>query len=128
MGDHDSKALYNLRLNSMRVHFVSRIAYEIAPNKFLFSLTFSLNISIIKIGNGDPQTWFAKIYVKTHLTGQKLQMCFLFIYLLKIITNIIKANTTIVSVIKPNNNKYIRLNKIDSIICTPPFSQHIVVD
>ena len=44
-------------------------------------------------------------------------MFFCFFYLLKIITNIIKANTQIVSVIKPNKSKYINSNKILSIIC-----------
>ena len=57
------------------------------------------------------------VNVKTHLTPQKTDV-FLLIYLLKIITSIIKANTTIVSVIKLNNNKYIIFNKNVSIICT----------
>ena len=85
-------------------------------------------MSIIKIENGDSQTWFDKRYVKTHLTGQKLQMCFLCIYLLKIITNIIKANTIIVSKTKLNKSRYIISNKAASIIVPPPFSQHKVVD
>ena len=39
-------------------------------------------------------------------------------YLLKIIMTIIKANTQIVSVIKPNKSKYIISNNALSIICT----------
>ena len=66
--------------------------------------------------------------MKTHLTEQKLQMCFLFFYLLKIIINIIKANTIIVSKTKLNKSMYIISNKTASIIVPPPFSQHIVVD
>ena len=48
----------------------------------------------------------------------KVQMWVFFFYLLKIITSIIKANTQIVSAIKPNNNKWIIFNKAVSIICT----------
>ena len=55
---------------------------------------------------------------KTHRNRSKLQMCFLFVYLLKIITNIIKANTIIVSTTKPNKSKYIISNNALSIICT----------
>ena len=55
-------------------------------------------------------------YVNTHLNGQ-LQMCVVF-YLLKIIMTIIKANTQIISVIKPNKSKYIISNNALSIICT----------
>jgi len=69
------------------------------------------------IGNERPQKWFAYVKVKTHLQWVKLQMCFFVFYLLKIITAIIKANTQIVSAIKPNKSKYINSNKILSIIC-----------
>ena len=48
-------------------------------------------------------------------------MCFFIVYLLKIITNIIKANTIIVSTIKANKSKYIISNKNASIIAPPPF-------
>ncbi len=51
-------------------------------------------------------------------------MCFFIVYLLKIITNIIKANTIIVSTINANKSKYIISNKITSIIAPPPFSQY----
>ena len=51
-------------------------------------------------------------------------MCFFIVYLLKIITNIIKANTIIVSITKPNKSKYIISNKTASIIVPPPHSQH----
>ena len=49
------------------------------------------------------------------------QMCFLFIYLLKNTTNIIKANTIIVSITKANKSKYIISNKAAYIIAPPPF-------
>ena len=51
------------------------------------------------------------------------QMCFLFVYLLKNIMNIIKANTIIVSTTNANKSKYIISNKIASIIAPPPHSQ-----
>lgn len=51
-------------------------------------------------------------------------MCFFIVYLLKIITNIIKANTIIVSTTKPNKSKYIISNKTVSIIALLPHSQH----
>ena len=76
----------------------------------------------------NPQTWFASyICKKTHLTVQ-VQMCFFIVYLLKIITSIIKANTIIVSTIITNKSKYIISNKTASIIAPPPHSQHKVVD
>jgi len=59
-------------------------------------------------------------YVKNTSTV-KLQMCFFIVYLLKIITSIIKANTIIVST-TPNKSKYISSNKTASIIAPPPFS------
>ena len=72
----------------------------------------------------NPQTWFASyICKKTHLTVQ-VQMCFFIVYLLKIITSIIKANTIIVSTIITNKSKYIISNKTASIIVPPPYSQH----
>ena len=58
----------------------------------------------MNIGNEEPQTWFADLYVKNTSTA-KLQMCFFIVYLLKIITSIIKANTIIVSTIKQNKSK-----------------------
>ena len=70
----------------------------------------------------NPQTWFATIYVKTHLQRSKLQMCFFIVYLLKIITIIIKANTIIVSTTKLNKSKYIISNKTASTIAPPPHS------
>ena len=62
---------------------------------------------------------------KTHQTC-KLQMCFFIVYLLKIITSITKANTIIVSTIKPNKSRYIISNKTASIIAPPPSSQHML--
>ena len=62
-------------------------------------------------------------YVKKHTELGKLQMCFFIVYLLKIITSIIKANTIIVSTTKPNKSRYIISNKTASIIAPPPFSQ-----
>ena len=61
-------------------------------------------------------------YVKNTSTMGMLQMCFFIIYLLKIITNIIKANTIIVWATKPNKSKYIISNKTASIIVPPPHS------
>ena len=49
-------------------------------------------------------------------------MCFLFVYLLKYITNIIKANTIIVSTNNVNKSEYIISNKTASIIVPPPHS------
>lgn len=49
-------------------------------------------------------------------------MCFFIVYLLKIITNIIKANTIIVSTTKLNKSRYIISNKTASIIVSPPHS------
>ena len=49
-------------------------------------------------------------------------MCFFIVYLLKIITNIIKANTIIVSTTKLNKRRYIISNKTASIIASPPHS------
>lgn len=70
----------------------------------------------------NSQTWFASKYLKNTSTV-KLQMCFFIVYLLKIITSIIKANTIIVSTTKPNKSKYIISNKTASIIAPPPFLQ-----
>ena len=53
---------------------------------------------------------------------------FFIVYLLKNITNIIKANTITVSTINANKSKYIISNKIASIIAPPPFSQHKAMD
>ena len=74
---------------------------------------------IIKIGNGEPQTWFASVIYKNTSTMVKLQMCFLLLYfcLLIIITKaIIKANAMIVTDIKPANSNFIISNKVVSII------------
>ena len=76
--------------------------------------------SKIKIGNGETTNVVCQLSVKTHLTV-KLQMCFLFVYLLKNTMNIIKANTIIVSTTKANKSKYIISNKTASIIAPPPF-------
>ena len=65
-------------------------------------------------------------YVKKHTELGKLQMCFFIVYLLKIITSIIKANTIIVSTTKPNKSRYIISNKTASIIAPPPFSQRML--
>ena len=70
----------------------------------------------------NPQTWFASKYVKNTLNRQVTDVFFI-VYLLKIITSIIKANTIIVSTTKPNKSKYIISNKTASIIAPPPFSQ-----
>ena len=58
----------------------------------------------------------------THIYGQITDVCFF--YLLKIITSIIKANTTIVSATRPNKSKYIIVNKNPSIIVPPPLSSY----
>ena len=50
-------------------------------------------------------------------------MCFFYVYLLKNIINIIKANTIIVSTINANKSRYIITNKTASIIASPPYSQ-----
>ena len=66
-------------------------------------------------------------YVKNTSDQQSTDVFFI-VYLLKNITNIIKANTIIVSTINANKSKYIISNKTASIIAPPPFSQHKVVD
>ena len=66
-------------------------------------------------------------YVKNTSDQQSTDVFFI-VYLLKNITNIIKANTIIVSTTKANKSKYIISNKTASIIAPPPFSQHKVVD
>ena len=70
--------------------------------------------------------WFADVDLKNH-SSFKAEW-FLFFYLLKIITSIIKANTTIVSVTKPNKSRYIISNKTASIICTTSILTTDVVD
>ena len=65
----------------------------------------------------NPQTWFAVMY-KKHIELARLQMCFFYFYLLNFKTSKIKANTTIVSAIKPIKSNCIIVNKIASIICT----------
>ena len=59
-------------------------------------------------------------YVLTHIRVQFTDVCYF--YLLKIITSIIKANTIIVSAIKPKVSKYIITNKTSSIIVPPSSS------
>ena len=54
----------------------------------------------------------------------KAEWFLFFFYLLKIITSIIKANTTIVSATRPNKSRYIISNKAASIICTTPYSRN----
>ena len=66
-------------------------------------------------------------YVKNTSDRQSTDVFFI-VYLLKNITNIIKANTIIVSTTNANKSKYIISNKTASIIAPPPFSQHKVVD
>ena len=66
-------------------------------------------------------------YVKNTSNLQVTDVFFI-VYLLKNITNIIKANTIIVSTTNANKSKYIISNKTASIIAPPPFSQHKVVD
>ena len=66
-------------------------------------------------------------YVKNTSDQQSTDVFFI-VYLLKNITNIIKANTIIVSTTNANKSKYIISNKTASIIAPPPFSQHQVVD
>ena len=61
-------------------------------------------------------------YVKTHLQRSNYRCVFFIVYLLEIITSIIKANTIIVSTTKPNKSRYIISNKIASIIAPPPHS------
>ena len=61
-------------------------------------------------------------YVKNTSDRQSTDVFFI-VYLLKNITNIIKANTIIVSTIKANKSKYIISNKTASIIAPPPFSR-----
>lgn len=69
----------------------------------------------------------AIVYVKNTSDRQSTDVFFI-VYLLKNITNIIKANTIIVSTTNANKSKYIISNKTASIIAPPPFSQHKVVD
>ena len=66
-------------------------------------------------------------YVKNTSDQQSTDVFFI-VYLLKNITNIVKANTIIVSTTNANKSKYIISNKTASIIAPPPFSQHKVVD
>ena len=68
--------------------------------------------------------WFASLVCKKHTEPPSYRCVFFIIYLLKIITDIIKANTIIVSTTKPNKSKYIISNKTASIIAPPPHSQH----
>ena len=63
------------------------------------------------------------LYVKNTLNQQVTDVFFI-VYLLKIITNIIKANTIIVSTTNANKSKYIISNKTASIIAPPPHSRH----
>ena len=59
-----------------------------------------------------PQTWFASLVCKKHTEPPSYRCVFFIVYLLKIITNIIKANTIIVSTTKPNKSK-ININNIE---------------
>ena len=88
---------------------------------FIFSLTFATNKDIIIIGNGETTNVAWHLDMKKHIATVKLQMCFLFVYLLKYKIVIIKANTIIVSTTKANKSKYIISNKNASIIAPPPF-------
>ena len=55
-------------------------------------------------------------------SNQQVTDVFFIVYLLKITTCIIKANTIIVSTTKLNKSMYIISNKTASIIAPPPFS------
>lgn len=66
-------------------------------------------------------------YVKNTSDRQSTDVFFI-VYLLKIMTSIIRANTIIVSTTNANKSKYIISNKTASIIAPPPFSQHKVAD
>ena len=60
---------------------------------------------------------------KKHIYSVKFtDVFFIIVYLLKIIINIIKANTIIVSTLKLNKSNFIISNKIYSIIAPPPCS------
>ena len=61
-----------------------------------------------------PQTWFASLVCKKHTEPPSYRCVFFIVYLLKIITNIIKANTIIVSTTKPNKSK-ININGLNKI-------------
>lgn len=56
--------------------------------------------------------WLDTFWWKNTSQLVKLQMCFLFVYLLKYKTVIIKANTIIVSTIKANKSKYSKKYRI----------------
>lgn len=62
-------------------------------------------------------------YVK-NTSNRQVTDVFFIIYLLNIITIIIKAITIIVSTTNANESKYIISNKTASIIAPPSFSQH----
>ena len=87
----------------------------------LFYLTFLNYICIINIGNEKPQTWLP-IKLLKNTSNQQVTDVFFIVYLLKITTCIITANTIIVSTTKPNKSMYIISNKTASIIAPPPFS------
>ena len=61
---------------------------------------------------------------KKHIYLASDRCVFFIVYLLKIITSIIKANTIIVSTIKSNKSMYIISNKTASIIAPLLHSQH----
>lgn len=63
-----------------------------------------------------------QLICKKHIELPGYRCVFFIVYLLKIITSIIKANTIIVCATKPNKSKYISSNKNASIIGPPPFS------
>ena len=81
-------------------------------------MTNTLKNSKIKIGNGETTNVVSREYVKNTSTTAKLQMCFFIFYLLNFKTSKIKANTTIVSAIKPNKSSFIIAIRAASIICT----------
>jgi len=64
--------------------------------------------------------WLPIICIK-NTSNRQVTDVFFIIYLLKIITSIIKANTIIVSTTNANKSKYIISNKATSIIAPPPF-------
>ena len=64
-----------------------------------------------------PQTWFANCLSKNTLNWQVTDVFLFFVYLLNFNIIKIKANTIIVSAIKPNSSKFIIYVKTNSIIC-----------
>ena len=86
-------------------------------------MTKQWNDYIINIGNEETTNVVLPVRLcKKHIYNGQITDVFFIFYLLKIITSIIKANTIIVSAIKPNKRKYIIDNKLASTIVPPPLS------